>query len=136
MPFSIFVAEDDPINSRITKKCLEKLGHKFHSSTYLSPRARLNSRIPIFVVSASPAERERDKYIDTGFDGWILKPVDFKRVGLLLKGIIDDEACKTCLFQPAKWEQGSWFEDRPSRRSPQRQYQTERRAAPCNYPTA
>jgi DNA-binding NtrC family response regulator len=28
--FSILVAEDDPINSRIMKKRLEKLGHKVH----------------------------------------------------------------------------------------------------------
>jgi DNA-binding response OmpR family regulator len=85
---------------------------KTHSTICLSPRARLNSRIPIFAVSASLDERERQKYIDTGFDGWILKPVDFKRVGLLLKGIIDDEARTECLYQPGRWEQGGWFEDR------------------------
>lgn len=87
---------------------------KTHSTTCLSPRARLNSRIPVFAVSASLVEKEREKYIDTGFDGWILKPVDFKRVGHLLKGIIDDEARKECLFQPGKWEQGGWFQDRLS----------------------
>lgn len=87
---------------------------KTHSPTCLSPRARLNSRIPVFAVSASLVEKEREKYIDTGFDGWILKPVDFKRVGLLLKGIVDDEARKMCLFEPGKWEQGGWFEDRPA----------------------
>jgi hypothetical protein len=87
---------------------------KTHSTTCLSPRARLNSRIPVFAVSASLVEKEREKYIDTGFDGWILKPVDFKRVGLLLKGIVDDEARKMCLFEPGQWEQGGWFEDRPA----------------------
>jgi DNA-binding response OmpR family regulator len=85
---------------------------KTHSATCLSHRARLNSRIPIFAVSASLVESEKQKYIDTGFDGWILKPVDFKRVGLLLKGIVDDEARRECLYQPGKWEQGGWFEDR------------------------
>jgi hypothetical protein len=79
----------------------------------LSQRARLNSRIPIFAVSASLVENERQNYIETGFDGWILKPVDFERVGLLLKGLIDAEARKECLYQPGKWERGGWFEDRP-----------------------
>lgn len=87
---------------------------KTHSTTCLSRCARLNSRIPVFAVSASLVEKERQKYMDAGFDGWILKPVDFKRVGLLLKGIVDDEAQKESLYQPGKWEQGGWFEDRPS----------------------
>ena len=87
---------------------------KTHLTTCLSRRARFNSRIPVFAVSASLVERERQKYIDTGFDGWILKPVDFKRVALLLKGIVEDEARKACLYEPGHWEQGGWFEDRPS----------------------
>jgi hypothetical protein len=86
---------------------------KTHSTICLSRRARLNSRIPIFAVSASLVENERHKYMETGFDGWILKPVDFERVGLILKGLIDAEARKECLYQPGKWERGGWFEDRP-----------------------
>jgi hypothetical protein len=87
---------------------------KTHSTTCLSRRARLNTRIPVFAVSASLVEKDRQKYIDSGFDGWILKPVDFKRVDLLLRGIIDDEARNECIYQPGKWEQGGWFDNRPS----------------------
>ena len=87
---------------------------KTQSTMCLSRRARLNSRIPIFAVSASLVESERQKYVETGFDGWILKPVDFERVGLLLKGLIDAEARKECLYQQGQWERGGWFEDRPS----------------------
>ena len=87
---------------------------KTHSTTCLSRRARLNSRIPIFAVSASLVESEWQKYVETGFDGWILKPVDFERVGLLLKGLIDAETRKECVYQPGQWERGGWFEDRPS----------------------
>src|SRR4051794_27689258 len=83
-----------------------------HSTICLSQRARLNSRIPIFAVSASLVESERQKYVETGFDGWILKPVNFERVGLLLKGLIDAEARKECLYRPGQWERGGWFEDR------------------------
>ncbi|OCT46390.1 phytochrome-like histidine kinase PHY1p [Cladophialophora carrionii] len=157
--FSVLVAEDDPINSKIMKKRLEKLGHAAHmtvngeecssafgeqpasfdailmdlqmpivdgfSSTKmirsyektqgkscLSSRAGQNGRVPIFAVSASLVEKERNKYVETGFDGWILKPVDFKRVDLLLKGIVDEEARNECLYQPGKWERGGWFSSR------------------------
>lgn len=154
--FAVLVAEDDPINSRIMKKRLEKLGHaaymtvngeecssahgeepskfdailmdlqmpivdgfsstkmirsteKVRPTSCLSSRARLNGRIPIFAVSASLVEADRQKYIDTGFDGWILKPVDFKRVDLLLRGIVDDECRRSCLYENGKWELGGWF---------------------------
>lgn len=154
--FSILVAEDDPINSRIMKKRLEKLGHSIymtvngeecssahgeqpanfdailmdlqmpivdgftstrmirsfertHSMSCLSSRAQLNGRIPVFAVSASLVEAEREKYIENGFDGWILKPVDFKRVGLMLDGIVNEESRNSCLYEPGNWERGGWF---------------------------
>ncbi|KAK4693064.1 two-component system, chemotaxis family, sensor kinase Cph1, partial [Lecanoromycetidae sp. Uapishka_2] len=152
----ILVAEDDPINSKIVQKRLEKIGHGVHltingeecSSTYgdrpaffdvvlmdmqmpivdgltstkmirsfeksspdqlLSKRAALNGRIPVFAVSASLVEKERQKYIDAGFDGWILKPVDFKRLSVLLTGIVDQATRKSCLYEPGEWERGGWF---------------------------
>lgn len=155
--FSILVAEDDPINSRIMKKRLEKLGHsaymtvngeecssahgdqptqfdailmdlqmpivdgftstkmirsfeKTHPKSCLSSRAQLNGRIPIFAVSASLVEKQRKTYIDSGFDGWILKPVDFKRVGLILDGIVNEESRNSCLYEPGHWERGGWFQ--------------------------
>lgn len=155
--FSVLVAEDDPINSRIMKKRLEKLGHKAYmtvngeecssahgeqassfdavlmdlqmpivdgfgstkmirsfektqSGACLSSRAKKNGRLPIFAVSASLIEREKDKYIATGFDGWILKPVDFKRVDQLLRGIVDESIREGCVYQPGKWEMGGWFQ--------------------------
>ncbi|EXJ76324.1 uncharacterized protein A1O5_00832 [Cladophialophora psammophila CBS 110553] len=154
--FSVLVAEDDPINSKIMRKRLEKLGHevyttvngeecssahgeqpalfdavlmdlqmpivdgfsstkmirsfeKTHGKSCLSSRARHNGRIPIFAVSASLVEKEHDKYMQTGFDGWVLKPVDFKRVDLLLKGIVDQKARNECVYEPGKWERGGWF---------------------------
>ena len=82
---------------------------KTKSGACLSRRAVNNGRIPIFAVSASLVEREKDKYIDSGFDGWILKPVDFKRVDLLLKGIVDEPTRTSCIYEPGKWEQGGWF---------------------------
>jgi DNA-binding response OmpR family regulator len=74
-----------------------------------------NGRLPVFAVSASLVEREKDKYIDAGFDGWILKPVDFKRVNHLLKGIVDRETRNACVHEPGKWEQGGWFKKKENR---------------------
>jgi CheY-like chemotaxis protein len=90
---------------------------KTQSYACLSGRAALNKRIPIFAVSASLEEKDREKYIQTGFDGWILKPVDFKRVDVLLKGIVDDSVRDDCLYKPGKWEQGGWFEKKQDRAS-------------------
>lgn len=83
---------------------------KTQSDACLSSRGALNGRIPIFAVSASLEERNREAYIQTGFDGWILKPVDFRRVDKLLRGIVDDNVRNECLYTPGKWEQGGWFE--------------------------
>ncbi|KAK2030461.1 hsp90-like protein [Colletotrichum zoysiae] len=152
----VLIAEDDPINSKILRKRLEKSGHQVShavngedcatiyrekskafdvvlmdmqmpivdglTSTKMirafeksgdhnghSAIAAHNGGIPIFAVSASLIERERDKYIDAGFDGWILKPIDFKRLNTLLLGIVDDDVRAACLYAPGQWEQGGWF---------------------------
>lgn len=156
----VLVAEDDPINSKIVKKRLERLGHSIHltvngedcSSAYgetpaafdvvlmdmqmpivdgltstkmirsfekshpkgqISERAALNTRIPIFAVSASLIEKERQKYIDAGFDGWILKPIDFQRLSVLLTGIVEEKTRENCLYAPGQWEKGGWFTSLP-----------------------
>lgn len=78
----------------------------------LSATASNHGRIPIFAVSASLLEREKDTYINTGFDGWILKPVDFKRLEHLLLGIIDDEVRDDAVYVAGQWEKGGWFRKR------------------------
>ncbi|TLD32456.1 hypothetical protein E2P81_ATG05432 [Venturia nashicola] len=152
----VLVAEDDPVNSRIVKKRMEKLEHivhmtvngeecanaysdhcekydvvlmdmqmpivdgltstkmirsfeKTHSSHKLSRRAAFNGRVPIIAVSASLLERERQIYIDAGFDAWILKPISFVRLETLLEGIVNHQVREDCLYTPGKWEAGGWF---------------------------
>lgn len=78
----------------------------------LSSLATNHGRIPIFAVSASLLEREKETYTNAGFDGWILKPVDFKRLEHLLFGIIDDEARDDAVYLPGQWEKGGWFRKR------------------------
>lgn len=48
-------------------------------------------RIPIFAVSASLVERQREELKQTGIDGWILKPIDFGRLHTILRGVMDLE---------------------------------------------
>ncbi|GIZ39223.1 hypothetical protein CKM354_000261400 [Cercospora kikuchii] len=154
----VLVAEDDPVNSRIIKKRLEKLGHevvltvngeecastycdrtgffdivlmdmqmpivdgltsakmirsfeKSHPAQLLSTRAAMNGRVPVIAVSASLIEKERQKYIDGGFDGWILKPISFVRLSEIMEGIVDRQVRRENLYQPGSWERGGWFDE-------------------------
>lgn len=85
---------------------------KSYPERELAPRASLNGRVPIFAVSASLLERDRQTYIDSGFDGWILKPIDFKRLSTLFEGIVDENTRNKCLYRPGEWEKGGWFRGR------------------------
>lgn len=151
----VLVAEDDPVNSRIVKKRLDRLEHivhltvngeecasafcenpkdfdiilmdmqmpivdgltstklirsyeKTHTNIY-SPRAALCGRVPIIAVSASLIERDRQHYIDAGFDAWILKPISFDRLKKLMAAVVDAKIREECLYQPGQWEKGGWF---------------------------
>ncbi|RYP82163.1 hypothetical protein DL770_005660 [Monosporascus sp. CRB-9-2] len=75
----------------------------------LSSLAARHGRIPIFAVSASLVEQERPQYIEAGFDGWIVKPIDFGRLNILLDGISNDDKRDDCLYVPGEWERGGWF---------------------------
>lgn len=72
--------------------------------------ASTHGRIPIIAVSASLVEQDKQIYIDAGFDGWILKPIDFKRLNTLLTGIHDDQTRRSCLYAAGSWEHGGWFQ--------------------------
>lgn len=65
--------------------------------------------VPIFAVSASLLEKDRHTYIDSGFDGWIMKPIDFQRIHELLRGVKSAEKRSTCFYRSGMWEQGGWF---------------------------
>ncbi len=84
---------------------------KTHADNKLSTRAALNKRIPIIAVSASLIERERQTYIDAGFDGWILKPIAFNRLTEIMTGLVDPEIRRKNLYYPGGWEHGGWFDE-------------------------
>ncbi|KAJ5469266.1 hypothetical protein N7539_008884 [Penicillium diatomitis] len=68
-----------------------------------------HERIPIFAVSASLLESEKQNYIDTGFDGWVMKPINFARLNVLLAGIYSLAARSEATYNPGQWENGGWF---------------------------
>jgi len=117
-----------PIVDGLTSTKMIRSFEKLKPRSNLSLRASINGRVPIFAVSASLVERDRQTYINAGFDGWILKPIDFKRVNILLLGIVEDDTRSLCLYEPGEWERGGWFNRRqpsvldastsPSKKSP------------------
>ena len=98
-----------PIVDGLASTRLVRSYEKTHPANHLSDRATLNGRIPVFAVSASLVEKERQVYIDGGFDGWILKPIDFRRLNILLSGIVEMNIRVDCLYKPGNWEKGGWF---------------------------
>ena len=76
----------------------------------------LNGRIPIFAVSASLFETQHEELYKLGMDGWILKPIDFKRLRVILRGVIDPLQREKDLYRPGgNWEIGGWL-SRPNPR--------------------
>jgi DNA-binding response OmpR family regulator len=98
-----------PIVDGLTSTKMIRSYEKTHSPSILSPRAALNGRVPIIAVSASLIEKERQIYIDAGFDAWILKPISFDRLSQLLTAIVDPQVRHECLYEPGEWERGGWF---------------------------
>jgi CheY-like chemotaxis protein len=70
-----------------------------------------NGRIPIFAVSASLFEVQRDEMYSLGMDGWILKPIDFKRLRIILRGVTDPDQRTRDVYRKgvSNWEQGGWL---------------------------
>jgi DNA-binding response OmpR family regulator len=92
-------------------KCIRKIesnsltDHLPHRSTTLL------GRIPIFAVSASLTKDQRPYMIEIGMDGWILKPIDFKRMSVLLAGINSIPVRAENVYdEDRSWEYGGWLE--------------------------
>jgi CheY-like chemotaxis protein len=99
-----------PIVDGLTSTKMIRSFEKSHPTHLLSKRAARNGRVPVIAVSASLLEKERQTYIDAGFDGWILKPISFDRLKHIMLGIIDAGARKENLYKSGGWERGGWFQ--------------------------
>ena len=48
--------------------------------------------------------------IDYGMDGWILKPIDFKRLRVILRGVVDPLQRERDVYHVgSNWEVGGWL---------------------------
>lgn len=98
---------DGLTSTKMIRSAEDSSKHAGHSHV-----AAANGQVPIFAVSASLIESQRQAYMDAGFDGWILKPIDFRRLEVLLTGIRDRGSRDSCLYRPGQWERGGWFASR------------------------
>jgi DNA-binding response OmpR family regulator len=98
-----------PIVDGLTSTKMIRAHEQANPDNLLSPLAALNGRVPIIAVSASLVEKERETYIDAGFDAWILKPISFDRLNELMHGIVDAQSREQALYKPGEWERGGWF---------------------------
>ncbi|CAD6913701.1 unnamed protein product [Tilletia controversa] len=72
----------------------------------------LNGGVPILAVSATLTEDMRSELHEIGFDGWVLKPIDFGRLAHLMKGITDVETRTSNLWVGGYiWERGGWLHE-------------------------
>jgi hypothetical protein len=51
-------------------------------------------------------------------DGWILKPIDLKRLRKLLRGAIDAAVRKGEVYRRGEWEIGGYLEEAPTISTP------------------
>ncbi len=100
-----------PIVDGLTSTKMIRSFEKATGGSVRPARIKTDSGVPIFAVSASLVEEKKDTYIEAGFDGWILKPIDFKRLNTLLEGIYNEETRRSCFYVPGQWERGGWFPD-------------------------
>lgn len=78
----------------------------------LRPSTDLNNGIPIFAVSASLKESQREFMLEKGMDAWFLKPINFKRLSVLMRGVVDIKQRQQDLYHPGvDWEVGGWMRE-------------------------
>ena len=49
------------------------------------------------------------EYIESGFDGWVLKLIDFKRLEAIIVAIENEKIRASMLYGARNWDKGGWF---------------------------
>ena len=75
----------------------------------LSPSEARYRRIAIIAVSASLSEQFVDEYISAGFDGWVMKPIDYKRLEVIMTAVKDEQLKRLLIYSPGDWTSGGCF---------------------------
>ena len=115
-PFSFFCSYQMPILDGVSATKRIREDERQRSPVLTTPprtHARNHNRVPIFAVSASLPESRADEITRAQFDGWILKPINFRRVNELIGGVWDYDQRKRELYAPdgtkKHWERGGWL---------------------------
>ena len=65
-------------------------------------------------MSASLVEQQREELEQIGIDGWILKPIDFRRLYTILRGVTDRVQRERDEYRVGgSWEIGGWLRPSP-----------------------
>lgn len=82
-----------------------------HSDPSSNFNKKTRTRVPILALSANPLlEDRRFELLQAGFDGWLLKPIDSRRLERVLEGVTETKGRRDCLFSAAEGERGGgWF---------------------------
>ena len=97
-----------PIIDGVTaSKMIRELENKAVDESPLDGTKR--NRISILAVLASIVEQDNPSYIEAGFDGWIMKPINFSRLSLLLDRV-RDPSLRSVHTRLDNWESGEWFD--------------------------
>ncbi|KAK4175133.1 hypothetical protein QBC36DRAFT_28685 [Triangularia setosa] len=66
-------------------------------------------RVPVFAISGMLRREDEQQYKDVGFDGWMPKPIDMKRLSTYLAGAVDMPTRKQGVYQETHFAMGGWF---------------------------
>lgn len=75
----------------------------------IAQQSRRFDRTPIFAVSASLDQHTQGSLTAIGFDGWLSKPIDFKRLHAVLEGVTDPESRMRARSAAGDFACGGWF---------------------------
>jgi CheY-like chemotaxis protein len=92
-----------PIISPIELPPAEQEQERPKSATFV-PR-----RIPIFAVSAGLDQHSQESLEDAGFDGWMSKPIDFKKLAIVIEGVLDHDRRVMAKSRAGDYADGGWF---------------------------
>lgn len=75
-------------------------------------------RTPIFAVSGNLRRTDIERSAEAGFDGFIPKPIDMKRLATCIAGALDQNSRALEIYNPAHFELGGWFLQQPTEQTP------------------
>lgn len=92
-------------------RLIEKNPSETHTELSSRLSKSIHGRVPVFAVSASLKEYQRQTMLSSGMNGWLLKPINFKRLKEILSGIMDPVQRTRDIYQPGyTWENGGWLD--------------------------